>query len=230
MYPRSRMRQPKRKPEDEPGISALRKIAAAFELTEDGLDDARRLNAAVLAATGGVDAYSLLPSPVSLPFDVPASLRFAIPDAVPETRQNKTPGRRLVKELKDPNPNVRRAAALGGWSAADNVDRELVDAMGRETDLYVRSVLMLSVAIRNSPADVDLVAAARPIVEAARLPDADALQTLAGSIAVLAGTISVTRSNSATCDDMAGLAEYLAQVESERTRAQALLAIISENC
>jgi hypothetical protein len=225
------MRQPKRKPEDEPGISALRKIAADFELTEDGLDDARRLNAAVLAATGGVDAYSLLPSPVSLPFDVPASLRFAIPDAVPEPRQKKTPGRRLVKELRDPNPNVRRAAAfdLGGWSAADNVDRELVDAMERETDLYVRSVMMLSVAIRNSAADVDLVAAARPIVEAARLPEADALQTLAGSIAVLAGTISVTRSNSATCDDMAGLAEYLAQLESERTRTQALLAI-SESC
>lgn len=102
--------------------------------------------------------------------------------------------------------------------------------MEREADLYVRSVMMLSVAIRNSAVEVDLLAAARPIVEAARLPEADALQALAGSLAVLAGTISATRTNSATCADMTDLAESLAQVESERTRAEALVAIISENC
>ncbi len=226
------MGQPKRDPEDAPGISALRNIAADFDLSEDGLDDARRLNAAVLAATGGVDASSLLPSQVSLPFDVPPSLRFAIPDAVPDARQRKTTGRRLVKDLRDPNPNVRRAAAfdLGGWSAADDVDRELVDALERETDLYVRSVMMLSVALRKSPPGVDLVAAATPVVEAARQPDAGSLQSLAGSIAVLAATIEVTRSNSGECHDLAVLAGALAKVEAERTRAQALFAIISENC
>jgi hypothetical protein len=225
------MGQPKRDPEDR-GISSLRKISADFKLSEDGLDDARRLNAAVLAATGGVDAHSLLPSQVSLPFDVPPSLRFAIPDAVPETRQKKTPGRRLVTDLRDPNPNVRRAAAfdLGGWSAADDVDRELVDAMERETDWYVRSVMMLSVALRKSPPDLDLVTEATPIVEAARQAHAGSLQSLAGSVAVLAATIGVTRSNSGECDDLAVLAGALASVEAERTRARALLAILSENC
>src|SRR5687768_14254542 len=100
---------------------------------------------------------SLLPSQVPLPFDIRSSLRFAIPDAVPIDRPMKAVRRRLVADLRAASPNVRRAAAfdLGGWPAAPEVDRELVECLARESDLYVRSVVALSIALRNMTHDVD---------------------------------------------------------------------------
>ena len=102
--------------------------------------------------------------------------------------------------------------------------------MQRETDVYVRAVMLLALAVRNSSTGVDFVGLATPIVEAAQGPDTGSLQSLAGSIAVLAGAIKASRSDSIDCDALAGLAESLTQVHSESTRARALLAIISENC
>jgi hypothetical protein len=226
------MRRAKSTRKEQPGLSALREIAESFELSGDAVDDARRLNAQLLAATGGIDGYSLLPSQVRLPFDIPSPLRFAVPDAVPIDRQKKAVSRRLVADLRATNPNVRRAAAfdLGGWSPAPEVDRELIECLARESDLYVRSVVALSIALRNMTHDVDLIGVSQSIVEAAVRPHESSLESLAGSIALLAATIAVTRSTSPRCHDVVVMAQSLALIESERARAEALLAIVSEHC
>jgi hypothetical protein len=226
------MRRGKPTRKDHPGVTELREIAENFELSDDAIDDVRRLNAQLLRATGGVDAYSLLPSQVPVPFDIPTSLKFAIPDLVPIDRQQKAVRRRLVADLHDPRPNVRRAAAfdLGGWSAAPEVDQELLDCLAREADLYVRAVIALSMALRDGIHDVDLIDVSQSVVEAAVRARESSLESLAGSIALLAATIAVTRSASPRCPEVVVMAQDVARIESERGRAQALLAIISEHC
>lgn len=215
-----------------PAVALIRRVSEGFELSGDGADDARRLNARVEAATGGALLESLLPSQVRLPFVVPESLRFAIPVAVPTDRQTPSLNARLLVDLKSDSPNVRRAAAfdLGGWAPSGAVDAALAIVAGSDQDMYVRAVAVLALAIRRGLPDADLIGFATDVISGEQQPSARRFATLAQSIALLAATIVAVRSTEPRCEGVAAMAHSVARIPAERTRAQALVAILSEHC
>lgn len=213
-------------------VATVRESIGGYQLTGDSERDARNMTASLLDATSGILADDLLPKPSRVPFDVPASLRFAIPVEVPPGRQRKAALTRLLDELADDNPNVRRAAAfdLGGWSASDKIDTRLVTRLNEERDTYVRSVLVLSLALRAGDRLDDLIGFASAIIAEARDRPDESLVALGGSFALLAAAIVTTRSPTRRCRDVAVMGETLASIPSESVRAKALLAAISEHC
>lgn len=213
-------------------VAAVREAIGAHELTGDSELDARSMTASLLDATGGILADDLLPKPSRTPFVVPASLRFAIPVEIPPGRQKKAALTRLLDELANDNPNVRRAAAfdLGGWSASDEIDARLASRLSEERDTYVRSVLLLSLALRGGDRLVDLIGLASAVIAEARDRPDDSLVALGGTMALLAAAIVIGRSPTRRCHDVAVMGAMLAAIPSESVRASALLAVIAEHC
>lgn len=175
---------------------------------------------------------SVLPRQVGAPFDVPASLRFAIPDALPAKRQSKRALAIHLASLTSESANTRRASAfdLGGWSASDVVDDQLFSRLASEPDHYVRSIILLSLALRNAEGSRDLISPAMKIVEYSQRAQGNALTALAGSMALLASAIVVARSPSRRCREVAAMADAMTSIPTERPRAESLRAIIFEHC
>lgn len=124
--------------------------------------DAGELGRIVLVEMG-TSGEAYLPGPVWLPFDVPIALRFLIPIEIPAAKQSPRRLRGYLADLEADRPHIRRAAALdlGGWGPSAPVDSALHFIARRDLDRYVRSVAALSLAVRGSITESDIVSAAQ---------------------------------------------------------------------
>jgi len=162
--------------------------------------DASAIRRSAQRALGGVPIEQSLGlrGPVATPFAVPPRLLFAIPEEVPPSRQVRSTRTRLLRDLYAASDNVRRAAAidLAGWAADVAIDDGLRAALADETDLYVRSVLSLSLAVRGASSAADHLTISDSIVDAA-LETPHPWGAIASVLGILAAAIAAARENDA---------------------------------
>jgi hypothetical protein len=214
-------------------ISAVRDATMSVDLSADRDDAARQMTAQILAATGGQLGATLLPSGAATPFDIPRSLRFAIPDAVPERRRSKAARARYLAELSAERPETRRAAAfdLGGWKPDEPIDRRLNELLASEPDHYVRAVVALSLALRGTASSDPIIGAATDIVTNAERNVDLRFANLAATIGVLAAAISVAQPDGeARCAECVELTRRVSLLSGETARAEAIATILAEHC
>ncbi|MEA2654169.1 MAG: hypothetical protein QOI37_1396, partial [Chloroflexota bacterium] len=168
-----------------------------------------------------------------LPFDVPRSLRFLIPDHLPQKRQTNAGRSRYLADLHAARPETRRAAAfdLGGWGPSERVDLVLGDLLGTEPDRYVRAVVALSLTLRGTIGSGPLVRCAEAVVADAELNGDERFASLAASVALLAAVIVTVRTSAGgACDECLALARRVAGLPGEDVRAEALSRVLAEQC
>jgi hypothetical protein len=229
VIPRSKRAAPWPTPEP-PAIAALRMAASRVPISDDPEDETAASTAAVRSVLGGVDATSLLPSAVPLPFRTPASLRFAVPLVIPDGRRTKAARSRLLADLRSPRPETRRAAAvdLGGWPAQPHTDSRLEQLLSDDPDAYVRANAAVALAARSDHQALVIARTAEELVDGA----GDATVPWAGiaaSMALFALTIVAVRSGDAELGARAWLlCGDLAAVDLQRERANALRRVLEE--
>jgi hypothetical protein len=221
------------KPRNEAVTNAVRDATMSVDLSTNRDDAAREMTAQILALTGGQLGQSLLPSGAATPFDVPRSLRFVIPDAVPERRRSKAARSRYLAELSAERPETRRAAAfdLGGWKPDEQIDRRLNELLASEPDHYVLAVVALSLALRGTASTELIIRASTDIVTNAERNVDQQFAELAATIGVLAAAIAVAQSGGeARCAECVELTRRVSMLPGEAARAGAIATILAEHC
>jgi hypothetical protein len=215
-------------------LAKVRVVLQSVRLSGDRQDDARELTIQALNVTGGqLAGESMLPGRVRGPFEVPTSLRFLMPDLVPDRRQTKAGQARYLKDLRVARSQTRRAAAwdLGGWQPSEKVDDRLRALLEGEPDMYARAVVALSLALRGTTSSEAIVRCAQDVAANAETNADQPFATLAASVALLAASIAVVRASSdAGCDECLELAGRVARLPGEGVRAEALSNVLREHC
>jgi hypothetical protein len=215
-------------------IAKVRIGLQSVQLSGDRAEDAREMTIRVLKVTGGQLAEdSILPGRVRTPFEVPTSLRFLIPDHVPDRRQTKAGLGRYLADLGAERSATRRAAAwdLAGWRASETIDDRLRTLLDGEPDAYARAVVALSLALRGSIPSAPIVRCAQDVTANAETGGDGPFVCLAASVALLAAAIAVIReARDDACGELAILAGRVAMLPAEGARADALSLVLRERC